>query len=353
MFKRFPFVHNHGDFVHLDALREWCRGVVSLETFLKYKNDKAIVKDMHFTDEKTTVEYIDTKDDQLKEETLCEYLTSDVYDSDDETQFNKIKKIRFRQDKHRENWIDVTEKSNGKARMGTIRSNVAVAYEATDDYAMSKSRTGHVGFNKLGIKIYSDETLKKINEYSFSKPAAYSATDDYNTSPKAFYYGFNENGIKIYNTNNEVLARYDYVNSVIANTTKDVTLTDCNPFDSITARNEANDIGDLELTKDTDFRGTKIGNTVVSGQMMYTITGDLTVKAGTYVELMLTPGTMGTSKFSQNIYPKQVQVLNNQHVITTITKNSTYPLNNDIPTYVMIYNPSSRDVAVEYLHFTF
>ena len=35
MFKRFPFINNHGDFVHLDALREWFRGVVSLETFLK------------------------------------------------------------------------------------------------------------------------------------------------------------------------------------------------------------------------------------------------------------------------------------------------------------------------------
>lgn len=66
MFKHFPFIHNHGDFVHLDALREWLRGVPSLDTFLKYKNNKAIVKDMHFTDERTTVEYIDTTDDTKK-----------------------------------------------------------------------------------------------------------------------------------------------------------------------------------------------------------------------------------------------------------------------------------------------
>lgn len=354
MFKHFPFIHNHGDFIHLDALREWFRGVPSLDTFLKYKNDKAIVKDMHFTDEKTTVEYIDTTDDTKKESTLCEYLTSSVFDPNsyhDNLKFNKIDHIRFNIDEHNERWIDVREKVNGNMRNNIFRSDVPVAYEATDDYATSTNKTAHIGLNKLGIKIYSDDTLKKINEYSFSKPAVYNATDDYDHSPKAYYYGFNENGIKIYNTDTkEVVQRYDYKHT---SSIQEISLDDCNPFDSITGRNVENDIGELGLTKGVSFHGLQIGNTIVNGQIMYEITGDLHIGAGKFVELMFTPGSMGASHFASNVYPKNVQCLNNQGLITSITKNSTFPLNNSTPTYVTIYNPSTRDVAIQYLHFTF
>lgn len=355
MFKHFPFIHNHGDFVHLDALREWLRGVVSLDTFLKYHNDKAIVKDMHFTDEETSVDYIDTNDDTEKVEVLCKYLTSSVFDPNSTVEniaFNKVDHIRFTIDKNKERWIDVKEKANGNWRQKIFRSNVPIAYEATDDYATSNNRTAHIGLDKFGIKIYSDETLKKINEYSFAKPAAYNVDDDnYDSAPKAYYFGFNQNGVKIFNTTTkEVVQRYQYKDTM---SVQEIDLMDCDPFSSITARNVDNDIGELSLNKEVNFHGLKIGDTIVNGQLMYAITGTLLVKAGQFVELMLTPGTMGASHFASNVYPKTVQCLNNQGLIASVMKNSSYPLGNTTPTYVTIYNPSTRDVTVQYLHFTF
>lgn len=355
MFKHFPFIHNHGDFVHLDALREWFRGVPSLDTFLKYKNDKAIVKDMHFTDEKTTVEYIDTTDDTKKESTLCEYLTSDVFDENNNSQFKKVDKIRFKRYPNQEKVITVHQKDDttGNYR-DVIRSNVPVAYDATDDFLSSNHAT-HFGVFNYGIKIYDDDynktslPVKKV--FNFGAPIAYNATDDYDNSPKAYYLGVNENGIKIYNTDTkEVVQRYDYKHT---SSIQEISLDDCNPFDSITGRNVENDIGELGLNKGNSFHGLQIGNTIVNGQIMYEITGDLHIGAGKFVELMFTPGSMGSSHFASNVYPKNVQCLNNQGLITSITKNSTFPLNNSTPTYVTIYNPSTRDVAIQYLHFTF
>lgn len=354
MFKHFPFIHNHGDFVHLDALREWLRGVPSLDTFLKYKNDKAIVKDMHFTDEKTTVEYIDTTDDTKKESTLCEYLTSSVFgpkSDHDNIKYNKIDHVRFNIDKHNERWIDVREKENGNMRNNVFQSNVPIAYEATDDFSTS-NHTSHLGINEYGVNVYSDDTLRKTKGYSFAKPAAYNVDDDnYDSAPKAYYFGFNQNGVKIFNsTTKEVVQRYQYKDTL---SVQEIELTDCNPFSSITGRNVDNDVGELGLTKSENFHGLKIGDTIVSGQAMYTITGDLQIKAGQFVELMLTPGSMGTSKFARNVYPKTVQCLNNQGLITSVMKNSSYPLDNSTPTYVTIYNPTTQDVTVQYLHFTF
>ena len=170
MFKRFPFIHNHGDFVHLDALRDWLRGVVSLESFLKSKDDKAIIKDMHFTDERTTVDYIDTKDDTDKTETLCEYLTSDVYDKNNSikvNKFNKVDKITVIKDTRGENWLNMREKTTKEERLGVIRSNVPVAYDATDDYSTSQNRSAYLGITNNSIKIYSEDNLKKIKEYQF------------------------------------------------------------------------------------------------------------------------------------------------------------------------------------------
>lgn len=354
MFKHFPFIHNHGDFVHLDALREWLRGVVSLETFLGYKNDKAIVKDMHFTDEQTSVDFIDLKDDKEKSEVLCKYLTSSVFDpksNHENIKFNKIDHIRFNIDKHNERWIDVREKENGNMRNNVFQSNVPIAYEATDDFSTS-NHTSHLGINEYGINVYSDDTLRKTKGYSFAKPAAYNVDDDnYDSAPKAYYFGFNQNGVKIFNsTTKEVVQRYQYKDTL---SVQEIELTDCNPFSSITGRNVDNDIGELGLTKSENFHGLKIGDTIVSGQAMYTITGDLQIKAGQFVELMLTPGSMGTSKFARNVYPKTVQCLNNQGLITSVMKNSSYPLDNSTPTYVTIFNPSIRNVTVQYLHFTF
>lgn len=353
MFKHFPFIHNHGDFVHLDALREWFRGVVSLESFLKYHNDKAIVKDLHFTDEYTSLDYLDTTDDTDKNEVLCRYLTSDVFNESDNNQFKKVDKIRFKRYPNQEKVIAVHPKNESDYR-DVIRSNVPIAYEATDDFLTSNHAT-HMGIYDLGIKIYNDDynetslDVKKV--YNFSAPVAYNATDEYDNSPKAFYYGFNENGIKIYNTDTkEVVQRYDYKHT---SSIQEISLDDCNPFGSITGRNVENDIGKLGLNKGQSFHGLQIGNTIVNGQIMYEITGDLHIGAGKFVELMFTPGSMGASHFASNVYPKNVQCLNNQGLITSITKNSTFPLNNSTPTYVTIYNPSTRDVAIQYLHFTF
>ena len=357
MFKHFPFIHNHGDFVHLDALREWFRGVPSLDTFLKYKNDKAIVKDMHFTDEKTTVEYIDTTDDTKKEDTLCEYLTSDAFDENNNSQFKKVDKIRFKRYPNQEKVITVHQKDDttGNYR-DVIRSNVPVAYNATDDFITS-DHTTHMGIFEHGIKIYDDDYNKTSLPvkviFNFCAPIAIDATDNYTTSNKAYYVGVNEYGIKIYSADTkEVIKRYDYINNSITHIQK-IELTDCNPFDSITGRNIENDIGELGLNKGAAFHGLQIGNTIVNGQIMYEITGDLHIGAGKFVELMFTPGSMGASHFASNVYPKNVQCLNNQGLITSITKNSTFPLNNSTPTYVTIYNPSTRDVAIQYLHFTF
>ena len=354
MFKHFPFIHNHGDFVHLDALREWLRGVPSLDTFLSYHNNKAIVKDMHFTDEQTSVDYIDTNDDKQKNEVFCKYLTSSVFEPNsdhDNIKYNKIDHIRFNIDEHNERWIDVREKENGNMRNKVFQSNLPVAYEATDDFSTSK-HINHVGVNEYGINVYSDDTLRKTKGYSFAKPAAYNVDDDnYDSAPKAYYFGFNQNGVKIFNsTTKEVVQRYQYKDTM---SVQEISLDDCDPFDSITGRNVENDIGELGLNKGNSFHGLQIGNTIVNGQIMYEITGDLHIGAGKFVELMFTPGSMGSSHFASNVYPKNVQCLNNQGLITSITKNSTFPLNNSTPTYVTIYNPSTRDVAIQYLHFTF
>lgn len=353
MFKHFPFIHNHGDFVHLDALRDWLRGVVSLETFLKYKNDNAIVKDMHFTDEITSVDYIDTNDDTEKSEVLCKYLTSDVFDENDTTQFKKVDKIRLQLDANGEKWLSVRQKDTGQFREEAIRSNVPIAYDATDNFSTS-NKVVHFGVNNQGIIIYNDENLQKKKQYDFQNiPVAYDVTDTdfWSQKNKSFYFGFNEHGVTIFDDNTkEKLKEYNYKDTLLVQETE---LTDCNPFSSITGRNVDNDIGDLALNKEVNFHGLKIGDTIVNGQLMYTITGDLKIKAGQFVELMLTPGSMGSSHFARNVYPKMVQCSNNQGLITSITKPSSYPLDNASPTYITIFNPSTRDVTIQYLHFTF
>ena len=161
------YEHNFGDFVHIHALREWFKGVLSLESFLKSKDDKAIVKDMHFTDERTTVDYIDTKDDTEKSETLCEYLTSDVFDETNPSQLNKVDKISFIKDKHGERRINVREKNNKKQRQSVILSNIPIAYDATTNTYNHTSKAHHIGVSENGVKIYNDETLQVIKEYQF------------------------------------------------------------------------------------------------------------------------------------------------------------------------------------------
>ena len=298
MFKRFPFIHNHGDFVHLDALREWLRGVVSLESFLKNKDDKAIVKDMHFTDERTTVDYIDTKDDTEKTETLCEYLTSYVYDKNNSNQFNKVDKIKVIKDSRGENWINMREKATQEERLGVIRSNVPIAYDATDDYSTSQNRSAYLGFTNHSIKIYSEDNLNKIKEYQFCSKK---------------------------------------------------TLSDCNPFSTITNQNTSET---LNFQK-SDFSATVVGDVVIGGQIMYTFDSTILLKAKQQIRLMLTPGTMGGSKFADTVYPKVVMTPDNSNCIISVTKMSSFPMTNSTPTYVTLYNPIENDVPINSLHFTF
>ena len=300
MFKRFPFIHNHGDFVHLDALRDWLRGVVSLESFLKSKNDKAIVKDMHFTDETTSVDYIDTKDDKEKSEVLCKYLTSDYFRLDDKTQFKKADHIRFKEYPNTEKVIAVRDKETGEFR-DVIRSNCPIAYEATDDF-MTSNKAVHIGIYDNGIKIYDD---------SFDKTS--------------------------------LLAKKDY------QFCSKKTLSDCNPFGSIT--NQATS-ETLNFQK-SNFLATVIGDVVIGGQIMYTLDNPIWLEPKETIRLMLTPATMGVSKFADTVYPKVVMTPNNSDVINNIMKMPPFPMTNSTPTYVTLTNTTENRSQIQQLHFTF
>lgn len=300
------YEHNFGDFVHIHALREWFKGVLSLESFLKSKDDKAIVKDMHFTDERTTVDYIDTKDDTEKTESLCEYLTSDVPDETNSGVFRKVDKIKFWKNNHGETLISVREKDTKKERVNFIRSNIPIAYDATDNYQTS-DKTYHIGITENGVNIYDDDTLELIKEYDFTSGSS---------TP-----------VNVINKR----------------------LFDCNPFSSITNQTTSET---LNFQK-TDFSATVVGNVVIGGQIMYTFNSPISLQAGKSIVLMLTPATMGSSKFADSVYPKVAMTPNNSNVITTIMKNSSFPLNNSIPTYITLYNSSENDVSIDYLHITF
>jgi len=302
MFKRFPFIHNHGDFVHLDALREWLRGVVSLESFLKSKDDKAIVKDMHFTDERTTVDYIDTKDDTEKTETLCEYLTSNIVDIGNLYQYNKVDKISFWKNDFGERLISVREKDTKKVRTDFIISNIPVAYNAKDDYIQS-DKAMRIGIYDNGIKIYDD---------------------NYN------------------NTSLPTKKDYQFC------TTK--TLTDCDPFNTMSNQN-TNEI--TQLTKNGDFVGTCVGNVIICGQVRYRLNTPITIDAGKSVNFVVSPKTMGASNFSLNVYLKDIQCLNYNGIITSVSKNSNLPLDNTTPVYITLYNSSNSLATIEEIRFTF
>ena len=300
------YEHNFGDFVHIHALREWFKGVLSLESFLKSKDDKAIVKDMHFTDERTTVDYIDTKDDTEKTEILCEYLTSDVSDETNPSRQNKVDKIKFWKNKFNETFISVREKDTKKERVDFIRSNIPVAYDATDNYQTS-DKTYHIGITENGVNIYDDDTLEVVKEYDFTSGSS---------TP-----------VNVINTR----------------------LSDCNPFSSITNQTTSET---LNFQK-TDFSATVVGNVVIGGQIMYIFNRPISLQAGKSIVLMLTPATMGNSKFADSVYPKVAMTPNNSDVITTVMKNSSFPLNNSMPTYITLYNSSENDVSINYLHITF
>lgn len=300
MFKRFPFIHNHGDFVHLDALRDWLRGVVSLETFLNSKDDKAIVKDMHFTDETTSVDYIDTKDDVEKNEVLCKYLTSDFFKLDDRTQFKKADHIRFKEYPNNEKVITVRDKETGEFR-DVIRSNCPIAYEATNDF-MTSNKAVHIGIYDNGIKIYDD---------SFDKTS--------------------------------LLAKKDY------QFCSKKTLSDCIPFGTITNQETSETLN----FQNTDFKATVVGDVVIGGQIMYTLNEPIWLEPKQSIRLMLTPATMGASKFADTVYPKVVMTPNNSNVIINIMKMSPFPMTNSTPTYVTLTNTIENRSPIQQLHFTF
>ena len=300
MFKRFPFIHNHGDFVHLDALRDWLRGVVSLESFLKSKDDKAIVKDMHFTDETTSVDYIDTKDDKEKSEVLCKYLTSDFFRVDDKTQFKKAEHIRFKEYPNNEKVIAVRDKETGEFR-DVIRSNCPIAYEATNDY-MTSNKAVHIGIYNNGIKIYDD---------SFDKTSLLAKKD------------------------------YQFCSKKL--------LSDCSPFGSIT--NQAT--SETFNFQKTDFVATVVGDVVIGGQIMYTLDEPIWLEPKQTIRLMLAPSNMGVSKFADTVYPKFVMTPNNSDVIINIMKMPPFPMTNSTPTYITITNTIEQRSQIQYLHFTF
>ena len=289
--------HNFGDFVHIHALCEWFKGVLSLESFLKSKDDKAIVKDMHFTDEKTTVDYIDTKDDTEKTETLCEYLTSDVADGINPNQFNKVDKIKFWKNKHGETIIGVREKESKKERVQMVCTNIPVAYDATDDYNTSQ-KVAHIGISENGVKIYNDETLQTLKEYQFYSKKS---------------------------------------------------LSDCNPFSSITNQTTSET---LNFQK-TDFSATVVGDVVIGGQIMYTFDNPIWLEPKETIKIMLTPGTMGDSKFADTVYPKFVMTPNNSNVIINIMKMPPFPMTNSTPTYITLTSTIENRSPIQYLHFTF
>ena len=305
---------NFGDFVHIHALHEWLRGVPSLDTFLKSKDDKANVKDMHFTDERTTVDYIDLKDNTEKSETLCEYLTSDVSAADDTSQFKKVDKIKFLKNNFNETFISVREKDTKKERVNFIRSNIPVAYDATDDYQTS-SKTYHIGINENGVIIYDDDTLEVVRAYDFTSGSSGSA-------------------------------------NVI-----ETTLSDCNPFSGCS--NLATH-SPINITKQSNFFATKIDNKVVSGQIMYGFIDEITVSAGKSVTLQFTPATMGSSNFSQNVYPKNVRchadnMDNNAGVISSLHYDvqGGFPTSNTLPIRLTVFNPNETDIHLDTVLFTF
>lgn len=300
------YEHNFGDFVHIHALREWFRGVVSLESFLKSKDDEAVVKDMHFTDEKTTVDYIDTKDDTEKTETLCEYLTSDVSDETNSGIFKKVDKIKFCKNKFNEPFITVREKDTKKERDNFIRSNIPVAYDATDDYQTS-DKTYHIGITENGVNIYDDDTLELVREYDFTSGGSTS--------------------VNVINTR----------------------LSDCNPFDSIT--NQAT--SETFNFQKTDFVATVVGDVVIGGQIMYTLDNPIWLEPKQSIRLMLTPSNMGNSKFADTVYPKVVMTPNNSNVIINIMKMPTFPMTNSTPTYITFTNTIENRSPIQQLHFTF
>ena len=353
MFKRFPFIHNHGDFVHLDALRDWLRGVVSLESFLKSKDDKAIIKDMHFTDERTTVDYIDTKDDTEKTETLCEYLTSDVVDGVNPNQFNKVDKIKFWKNKHGETIIGVREKESKKERNAMVCTNIPVAYDATDNYATSQ-KVAHIGVSENGVKIYNDETLQKTKEYNFKNiPIAYDATDDFNSSDKTFHIGITENGVNIYDDDTlEIVRAYDFKSGGGGASVHETDLANVDPFISVEDKTGGTS---LQLHKQGNFHATIVNTTVIGGHIEYALSGGLQIEAGKYVVLQLNHGSNYITDFGfSNVYPKCAEVPHNtKGLITQISNVSGYGIQEGSPTFLTIYNPTEDTVSVEYLHFTF
>ena len=294
------YERNFGDFVHIHALREWFKGVPSLETFLKSKDDKAVVKDMHFTDERTTVDYIDTKDDTEKTEVLCKYLTSDFFRLDDKNQFKKADHIRFKEYPNHEKVIAVRDKETGEFR-DVIRSNCPIAYEATNDF-LTSNKAVHIGIYDNGIKIYDD---------SYNKTS--------------------------------LLAKKDY------QFCSKKTLSDCIPFGTITNQTTSET---LNFQK-TDFSATVVGDVVIGGQIMYTLDNPIWLEPKETIKIMLTPGTMGSSKFADTVYPKFVMTPNNSNVIINIMKMPPFPMTNSTPTYITITSTIENRSPIQYLHFTF
>lgn len=375
MFKRFPFIHNHGDFVHLDALREWFKGVPSLDAFLKYKNDKAIVKDLHFTDEKTTVEYIDTTDDTKKEATLCEYLTSDVYNGDEKAEFNKVKKIRFRKDDLNENYVDVTEKSNGNERKSVIKSYVPAVYpsDSTKKYNEVSAKCSHFGFSPYGVCLYNDKDLTVLQNYQFTRLVAYPAGEKYGESPTTEFIsnvGVSDDGIYLYHQDKSLLKKIPFGSS----TRLQFKQIDYQVFKSVhedTSTYTDNPDGDADLILQKTYPayglfeyGSNGDNpvSVRSFQCVYMVnkrdssTGSFRLRAG-QTRILSFEADNNLPNCFDNLMFKNVNLIDKPQIICTVNNingsDTQYP--NSIPhgrTSITLYNPTTSDVEIGMIVFT-
>lgn len=337
MLKRFPFIHNHGDFVHLDALRDWMRGTVSLEKFLASKDDKAVVQDMTFTDEQTSVHYLDLKDKVMKEEVLCKYLTSQIVDETDEGKNQKVQKIIANKNDHGEHQLGFIEKESGKNRAGFILSDVPVAYEDNTGNYQEAAKSHHMGVSKKGITIYNDNDLSKTITYEF--------LTEKTVTTKAF-------------ANFSPIDHGRYLDSAV------IARADFNP----------EQLERVELTKLNNFNATIIGKTIIGGQVKYKLTNGLTLEAHKTYSFEAIPGSFVTEAndgytLNGNLtYPKVIRCY--AHTIDTSIKyiagvistieqsiadgtNDTDPTTTSEAFVVSIYNPNDYPISVDQMLFVY
>ncbi len=133
---------------------------------------------------------------------------------------SRIKKIRFRKDNLNENYIDVTEKSNGKERNSVIKSYVPAVYpsDSTKKFSEVTSKCTHFGFSPYGVYLYNDKDLTVTQKYQFSRLIAYPAGEKYAESPTTDLIsnvGVSENGIYLYHQDKSLYKKIPFTQGLI------------------------------------------------------------------------------------------------------------------------------------------